>query len=90
MTNRKWSREEVLAEARRRTAAMVLQTPISIQKMLESLVKEAGWGDNELLDVLVKDLVRRSTRPPPRLSGTLAKVSIPADQVQKKAASGRR
>ena len=36
MTNKKWSRDEVLAEARRRTAAMVVQTPMGIQKMLES------------------------------------------------------
>lgn len=90
MSNRKWNRDEVLAEARKRVAAMVVQTPGSIQKMLESLVAEAGWEDKELLDVLTSDLVKRSTRPPPKLSGTLSKVSIPADQVQKKAAAGRR
>lgn len=90
MTNHKWNREEVLNEARRRVAAMVIQTPGSIQKMLESLVAEAGWEDQELLNVLTGDLVKRATRPPPKLSGTLSKVSIPRVPVQKKAASGRR
>lgn len=90
MTTKKWTRDEVLAEARRRTAAMVVQTPNGVQKMLASLIAEAGWEDNELLDALTSDLVKRATRPPPKVSGTHSKVSIPADQVQKKAASGRR
>lgn len=88
-TNKKWTRDEVLAEARRRVNAMVVQTPNSIQRVLESLVAEAGWEDSELLNALCTDVVKRSSRPPPRVSGTMAKVVIPRDQVQKKAASGR-
>lgn len=90
MTNEKWTRDEVLTEARRRVAAMVLPSTEGIQKILSSLVEEAGWGETELLSALISDVVRKSVRPPPLKSGTMSRVAVPSDYVQKKAAGNQR
>lgn len=87
MSKTKWTREALLAEARRRTAGMVQIDPAIVQKMLESLVVEAGWEEKDLLNALCTDVIKRSTRPPPRMSGTMS-VVIPGTKVQKKAAAG--
>lgn len=77
-TNKRWTREDVLGEARRRVAAMVDQTPENIKSMLESLVRESGWEGEEFLSSLCKDVVRRSSMiPPPRTSVTMERVVVP-------------
>ena len=56
------SQERILAEARKRTAALSTEETSDnasrIQKMLDELVREAGWTDSEFIDALCKDVIQ--------------------------------
>lgn len=54
----RWSKETILAEARKRTAAMPADNASGIQKMLDELVREAGWTDAEFIDALCNDVIQ--------------------------------
>jgi len=58
----RWSQERILAEARKRTAALSTEETSDnasrIQKMLDELVREAGWTDSEFIDALCKDVIQ--------------------------------
>jgi hypothetical protein len=85
----RWTRDALLAEARRRMEALPNASRATIEHMLENLVEEAEWTGEELIDVLCVDVVRRSTRPPAKASGTRQK-AITGAQAQKSAANVRR
>lgn len=57
--NVKWSQEKVLAEARRRTKEHFNSK--GTQVMLSGLLKEAGWTEDEFIDALCQDVIRRGT-----------------------------
>lgn len=58
--NPKWSSERVLAEARRRTKELF--NPKGTQKMLDGLLKEAGWSSDEFIDALCQDVIRKGSQ----------------------------
>lgn len=89
MTSSKWTKDELIAEARRRTSALPEQTKDAIEHMLSNLAEEAHWKAEELVDALCTDVIRRSTRPPPRRSGTMVKVQLKNDD-RRSAANSRR
>lgn len=57
---RKWPREQVLRLARERARSLHRAHFVKLQRMLDALVKEAGWTDKEFLDVFIDDV---STEP---------------------------
>lgn len=87
----RWTRDAILEEARRRMNALPSPSKAAIEHMLANLVKEAEWTGEELIDVLCVDVVRRSTRPPPKVSGTMQKPNVGfSAAAQKSAANVRR
>ena len=60
--NTRWSQERILAEARKRTTDLSVDITSDnasrIQKMLDELVREAGWTDAEFIDALCKDVIQ--------------------------------
>lgn len=57
----RWSGDRVLAEARRRTKELFTDNPRKVQSMLAALLEEAGWEEEEFIDLLCKDVVSRGT-----------------------------
>lgn len=51
----KWTRDKVLQEARRRTKIINVENSKRIQVMLDELLVEAGWSENEFIETLCKD-----------------------------------
>ena len=58
----RWSKEQVLAEARRRTRAIKGDDARETQAMLESLCKEAGWSSVDFLGALIQDVASKGKR----------------------------
>lgn len=56
----RWSEKQVLTEARRRTKELF--HPKAVQEMLASLIKEAGWNEEEFIDALCQDVIKRGGR----------------------------
>lgn len=56
----RWPQERVLAEARRRSQEHL--EPRKIQQMLTDLLREAGWSEDEFIDALCEDVIRRGSR----------------------------
>lgn len=57
----KWSEERVLSEARRRTKELFTDNPKKVQLMLAHLMVESGWTDEEFIEALCKDTIRKGT-----------------------------
>lgn len=55
----KWSREQVLSEARGRTKELYTDNPKRVQEMLAGLLAEAGWSEDEFIDALCQDVIRK-------------------------------
>lgn len=53
----RWSKDQVLSEARRRTKDEFSQRGTA--KMLAELLAEAGWSSDEFIDALCQDVVRK-------------------------------
>lgn len=56
----RWSENKVLAEARKRTKELF--HPKAVQEMLAGLLKEAGWSEDEFMDALCQDVIKRGGR----------------------------
>lgn len=56
----KWSSSRVLAEARVRTKELF--NPKAVAGMLQELLKEAGWSEDEFMDALCKDIIKKGRR----------------------------
>ena len=54
----KWTKDKVLAEARKRTRALMTDNTVRVQRMLDGLVKEAGWSEEEFIDALCADIIQ--------------------------------
>lgn len=57
----KWTEERVLAEARRRTKELFTDNSKRVQLMLAHLLVEAGWSEEDFIDALCQDAIRRGT-----------------------------
>ena len=57
----RWSAVRVLAEARSRTKALNTDNARQVSKMLAGLMEEAGWDEDEFIQVLCKDVIQRGT-----------------------------
>lgn len=55
--NAKWSKDQVLAEARRRTKEQFNSK--KTQEMLSQLLAEAGWTEEDFIDALCQDIIHR-------------------------------
>src|SRR5579885_1614584 len=58
----KWSQEQVIKVARERTRSMDRAHAVELQRMLDGLILEAGWSDEEFLNAFINDIV-----PPPKV-----------------------
>lgn len=65
-----WSKERVLAEARKRTAEMKLEDEPAhaIQRALAVLLVEASWSEEQFIDALCADIIFRRRQTDLRLS----------------------
>jgi len=61
VASEKWPKEQVLDEARRRTRALCTDNSRRIQAMLAQLLEEARWSEEEFIDALCQDTIRRGT-----------------------------
>jgi hypothetical protein len=68
----KWSTATLLEAARARTALLRMGTAMDVRKMLEELLVNAGWSEEEFINALCEDIINRANRTK---SGTFAKVS---------------
>ena len=55
----KWTQEQVLREARKRTKELFTDNSKKIQTMLANLMVEAGWSEEEFIDALCQDVITK-------------------------------
>lgn len=57
----RWLAKRVLAAARERTASIKASggTPTVVQAMLESLMNESGWNEDDFIKALIEDVEAR-------------------------------
>ena len=52
----RWPKDQVLKVARERTHSMSRLHQARVQRMLASLLREAGWSEEEFLNVFIDDV----------------------------------
>lgn len=58
----RWSQERVLKEARKRTHEQMVESAKQTQRLLDELLREAGWTNEEFLDAFIQDVVSKDQR----------------------------
>lgn len=58
----RWTESRVLAEARKQTAHLNVDNPVKLLAMLGTLLRDAGWTEEEFIDALCQDIIARGQR----------------------------
>lgn len=61
IADERWTTQRVLAEARRRTRELAAldRSVCVVREMLANLLLESGWNEEQFIDALCRDVVRR-------------------------------